>query len=323
MNALRRTVWCLWLRWYLRIYAVECQRTGYNNRSNNSSDTGNHHYQTIIIDELLTTMAMKPQRTPAVPIASLPGQLPPTLVPESFSSETITATAFSLLDTFSNHPFTPYAIWRDFQALSDSYRTTFSSHEIISRFQSWSKTKIVSPFSQDQESTGSKYRSSLNESSWYDVDFLFQTQDKDSGLTGLCAGIVSVCMDDQGEYKIWMLRTWLDSYRGLGHPDVLAPARKAEEWTNGYQNDNSGRDCVETPDDPYDVIIVGGGQAGLCMAGRCKALGLKYLILEKFGHVGDVWSTRYSSLTWHTPKEYGELPFGRMFPEEDPVLIPT
>ena len=100
-------------------------------------------------------------------------------------------------------------------------------------------------------------------------------------------------------------------------------SRKAEEWTNGYQNDNSGRDCVETPDDPYDVIIVGGGQAGLCMAGRCKALGLKYLILEKFGHVGDVWSTRYSSLTWHTPKEYGELPFGMMFPEEDPVLIPT
>lgn len=45
----------------------------------------------------------------------------------------------------------------------------------------------------------------------------------------------------------------------------------------------------------FDCIVVGGGQAGLAMGGRLKALGLRYVVLEKQKNLGDSWKTRYGS----------------------------
>jgi putative flavoprotein involved in K+ transport len=58
----------------------------------------------------------------------------------------------------------------------------------------------------------------------------------------------------------------------------------------------------------YDVIIVGGGQAGLSLGYYLKKTNLSFLILDKGSEVGEVWKKRYDSLTLFTPNFYSSLP---------------
>lgn len=45
----------------------------------------------------------------------------------------------------------------------------------------------------------------------------------------------------------------------------------------------------------FDCVIIGAGQAGLCVAGRLKALGVSFVVLEEYPEVGDNWKMRYDS----------------------------
>ncbi|OXS57468.1 Thi4 family protein [Bacillus sp. V-88] len=42
----------------------------------------------------------------------------------------------------------------------------------------------------------------------------------------------------------------------------------------------------------YDVIIIGGGQAGLSMGYYLKKSNLSYLILDELSEIGGVWENR-------------------------------
>ena len=72
----------------------------------------------------------------------------------------------------------------------------------------------------------------------------------------------------------------------------------------------------------YQVIIVGGGQAGLCLGARMQALGIKYVILEKSHMTGYRWVSRYDAVRQHTIRELNNLPFGSTWdPEEEEFLL--
>ncbi len=58
----------------------------------------------------------------------------------------------------------------------------------------------------------------------------------------------------------------------------------------------------------YDLIIIGGGQAGLAAGRLAHVRGLNYLILEASDTVGSAWRERYDSLTLFTPRAYSGLP---------------
>jgi putative flavoprotein involved in K+ transport len=58
----------------------------------------------------------------------------------------------------------------------------------------------------------------------------------------------------------------------------------------------------------YDVIVIGGGQAGLSMGYYLKQTKLSFLILDRGTAVGDSWKNRYDSLTLFTPRSYSSLP---------------
>jgi putative flavoprotein involved in K+ transport len=58
----------------------------------------------------------------------------------------------------------------------------------------------------------------------------------------------------------------------------------------------------------YDVLVIGGGQAGLTMGYYLKQTKLSSLILDKGSAVGDSWKNRYDSLTLFTPRSYSPLP---------------
>src|SRR6186713_370080 len=73
--------------------------------------------------------------------------------------------------------------------------------------------------------------------------------------------------------------------------------------------DNSTSKSVEH----FEVVVVGGGQAGLATGYHLARAGLKFVILEANERVGDVWRKRWDSLRLFTPARFDALP-GLPFP---------
>jgi putative flavoprotein involved in K+ transport len=68
-----------------------------------------------------------------------------------------------------------------------------------------------------------------------------------------------------------------------------------------------------TGDEVLDVIVVGGGQAGLAMGWHLARERLRFVVLEAAPDIGHSWRSRWDSLTLFTPARYDALP-GMPFP---------
>src|SRR6186997_868870 len=66
-------------------------------------------------------------------------------------------------------------------------------------------------------------------------------------------------------------------------------------------------------DMPLDVLVIGGGQAGLAMGYVLAQRGLRFRILDAGAEIGHVWRSRWDSLSLFTPAQYDDLP-GLDFP---------
>jgi putative flavoprotein involved in K+ transport len=71
----------------------------------------------------------------------------------------------------------------------------------------------------------------------------------------------------------------------------------------------------------YEVVVIGGGQAGLAIGRHLVEQGRKFLIVEREHDVAPAWRDRWDSLTLFTPRRYDSLP-GLEFPGE-PDGYPT
>ena len=58
----------------------------------------------------------------------------------------------------------------------------------------------------------------------------------------------------------------------------------------------------------YDVLVLGGGQAGLAVGYHLAKRGLPFLILDASQRTGDAWRNRWDSLRLFTPARYSSLP---------------
>jgi putative flavoprotein involved in K+ transport len=62
-----------------------------------------------------------------------------------------------------------------------------------------------------------------------------------------------------------------------------------------------------------EVIVVGGGQAGMAAGYYLSRAGIDFLILDAGNRAGEAWRRRWDSLELFTPSRYSSLP-GRVFP---------
>ena len=138
---------------------------------------------------------------------------------------------------------------------------------------------------------------------------------------GPCNGALRLVPDRHGRLHAWTLNTNLHEIRGheeafrrRGEPDSTRDFG-AENWT-----DRRARQRAFADRDPA-VLVVGGGQAGLCIAARLGQLGVDTLIVDRHARVGDNWRKRYHSLTLHNEVFVNHLPY-MPFPPTWPVYIP-
>ena len=70
-----------------------------------------------------------------------------------------------------------------------------------------------------------------------------------------------------------------------------------------------------------DVLVIGGGQAGLATAHWLKRLGPSFQVVDAAERIGDSWRKRYASLTLFTPRAFSGLP--GLTPSGDPAGYAT
>jgi putative flavoprotein involved in K+ transport len=78
---------------------------------------------------------------------------------------------------------------------------------------------------------------------------------------------------------------------------------------------------MNTATERVQVVVIGGGQAGLSVGYCLKQRGLSFVILEAHERVGDSWRKRWDSLRLFTPAKYDGL-IGLPFPAT-PFSFPT
>ena len=134
-------------------------------------------------------------------------------------------------------------------------------------------------------------------------------------------GAVRLLLQQDGQAKAWTFSTALDfnaiceisatGATGESHArDFAAP-----DWL-----EQRTLDCTYEDRDP-DVLIVGGGHAGISAAVELNRIGLSALVVDREARIGDNWRLRYRGLKLHnkTPVNHLRyLPFPPTFPEYIP-----
>jgi putative flavoprotein involved in K+ transport len=65
---------------------------------------------------------------------------------------------------------------------------------------------------------------------------------------------------------------------------------------------------TRSPGAPLDVLVIGGGQAGLTMGYHLTRSGSRYQIVDAGTEIGEAWRLRWDSLRLFTPAQYDNLP---------------
>jgi cation diffusion facilitator CzcD-associated flavoprotein CzcO len=96
------------------------------------------------------------------------------------------------------------------------------------------------------------------------------------------------------------------------------------EYSRHFSGDNwldKRRKAQERAGRDPEVLIVGGGQAGLALAARLGQMDVESLIVERNARIGDNWRNRYHSLTLHNEVWANSLPY-IPFPPTWPTFLP-
>ena len=214
--------------------------------------------------------------------------------------------------------FHPDSYWRDVLALSWNLQTINGADAILSELKALAPRAKPTNFQIDPDRVAPRRVTRAGTVS-IEAIFKFET------AVGRGSGILRLIPDagDGNRLKAWTLLTALDELKGF--EEELGSARPRGQ---SYSRDFRGPNWLDLrkaaglyADRDPDVLVVGGGQAGLAIAARLKQLQLDTLIVDRWPRIGDNWRKRYHALTLHNQVQVNHLPY-MPFPPNWPVYIP-
>ena len=138
---------------------------------------------------------------------------------------------------------------------------------------------------------------------------------------GKCEGVVRLLAEQPS--KAWIFLTTLFELKGYEEQNgARRPSGEAYSRNFGGSNWLDQRQLAQAFDDrDPQVLVVGGGQAGLAIAARLGQLEIDTLVVDKHKRIGDNWRKRYHSLALHNQIHVNHLPY-MPFPPTWPKYIP-
>ena len=214
--------------------------------------------------------------------------------------------------------FHPESYWRDVLALSWNLQTIIGADGIATELSSFAEHAAPHNFRIDPERAAPR-RVTRAGTNAIEAIFKFET------AQGRGSGILRLILDagDRDRPKAWTLLTALDELKGFEEP--LGSRRpRGQSYSRDFRGPNwldQRKATTAYADRDPTVLVVGGGQAGLSIAARCKQLQLDTLIVDREMRIGDNWRKRYHALTLHNQVQVNHLPY-MPFPPNWPVYIP-
>src|SRR5215216_2146532 len=91
------------------------------------------------------------------------------------------------------------------------------------------------------------------------------------------------------------------------HPHPTPPAASPAYRTGLPTEASSGAASPARNSAPFDVLVVGAGEAALSMAWHLAGRGVRYLVIDSAPEIGHSWRTRWDSLRLFTSGRYDGL----------------
>ncbi len=251
-------------------------------------------------------------------LESLPCKLPLSHFATDLDFEGIATPIIQSLNNIDASRLASISIWRDVFALTGTMRTFYSAPSIVKAWTDTYSTRQATDFALIKDSA--KLLRLDEDTGWVNVSFSFRNR---GAPATTCRGFLSLILEEDGQWRIWLIRTVLEQLEWCEDVDVLRQVDQMTNGVNGHQGQSTSNGIngehtmingAPTSSADFDCVVVGAGQAGLGSAGRLQALGLSYIVLDKNPQIGDNWMTRYDSARLHTAREYNHLPFDRTFP---------
>ena len=214
--------------------------------------------------------------------------------------------------------FHPDSHWRDVLALSWDIQTISGADAILAELNAHAGRAEPAGFAIDPDRAAPRM---VTRAGTHAIEAMFKFET----AIGRGSGIVRLIGDanDDNALKAWTLLTALDELKGF--EEQLGTARpRGQSYSRDFRGPNwldLRKSAAQYIDHDPVVLVVGGGQAGLSIAARCKQLNLDTLIVDREARVGDNWRNRYHALTLHNQVQVNHLPY-MPFPPNWPTYIP-
>jgi cation diffusion facilitator CzcD-associated flavoprotein CzcO len=214
--------------------------------------------------------------------------------------------------------FHPDSHWRDVLALSWNIQTVSGADAILSELRAHAGRARPAGFAIDPDRTAPR---NVTRAATPSIEAIFRFETAEGRGSGMLRLIPDANNDNA--LKAWTLLTTLDELKGF--EEQLGTARpRGQSYSRDFRGPNwldLRKSAAQYTDRDPAVLVVGGGQAGLSIAARCKQLNLDTLIVDREARVGDNWRNRYHALTLHNQVQVNHLPY-MPFPPNWPTYIP-
>lgn len=214
--------------------------------------------------------------------------------------------------------FHPDSYWRDVLALSWTLQTVDGRDAILRTLKAQAAQAAPSGFAIDPDRAAPRKVMRAGTSA-IEAIFKFET------AVGRGDGILRLIPDaaDGNKLKAWTLLTALEELKGFEEQLGIARPR-GQAYSRDFRGPNwldLRKASAEYADRDPTVLVIGGGQSGLCIAARLKQLQVDTLIVDREARIGDNWRHRYHALTLHNQVQVNHLPY-MLFPPNWPTYIP-